>query len=65
MPNPQFIIDEVLPAMQQALGASNVMQEAAASEPKVGHFDPANSARAEPLLQEALVVVQPNFSPEM
>lgn len=64
MLNPQFIIDEVLPAMQQALGASNVMQEAAASEPTIGHFDPANVARSEPLLKEALVVVQPNLAPE-
>ena len=50
MLNPQTIVNEVLPAMQQMLGASNVMQEAASSEPNIGHFDPNNFIQATPLI---------------
>ena len=46
----QHIAQEVLPAMQNALGASNVMQEAALSEPNIGHFDPNNCIQAAPLV---------------
>jgi len=51
MPNPQFIVNTILPAMQEMLGASNVMQEAATSEPSMGHFDPDNCVQATPLVE--------------
>lgn len=50
MPNPQFIAQIVLPAMREMLGASNVMQEAAGSEPNMEHFDPNNAIQATPLV---------------
>tara|TARA_B100000780_G_scaffold257054_2_gene206634 strand:+ start:692 stop:907 length:216 start_codon:yes stop_codon:yes gene_type:complete len=55
MPNAQFIVSEILPAMQQALGATNVMAEARESAPNGAHFDAANPAATTPLIADAMM----------
>lgn len=67
MLNPQTIVNKVLPAMQDALSASNVMQEAAASEPSMGHFDPNNCVEAAPLIDTPANAAAPTqtITPDM
>ncbi|MFN3700866.1 MAG: hypothetical protein ACK4VI_05000 [Alphaproteobacteria bacterium] len=48
MSSPQFIVQEVLPAIQAALSPSAVMAEASTSAPNIAHYDP-NTAVFQPL----------------
>lgn len=57
--NPQYIASTVLSAIENALGAGNVVRAAQKSEPTTGiHFDPSAPMHAEPLVRAVESPVQ-------
>ncbi len=57
MHSPQFLVNEVLPAMQALLAPSAVMAEAAASEPNVSHFDASSPSATTPLIADVAIAM--------
>lgn len=60
MLSPQQIVTDILPAMQQALGAGAVMAEAKASAPNMEHFDRSAPDQTAPLVETPSVEVEIN-----